>query len=57
MTKKNKIIAHKQLRKEVLDKVILLIEKEDCCVLPDECTNIIPRAIKHYLLICENKEK
>jgi len=50
------VIIQKQLRKKVLDKVILLIEKEDCCVLPDECTNIIPRAIKHYLLICEDKE-
>lgn len=50
-------MSHKQLRKEVLKKVILLLEEEDCCVLPDECVDIIPRAIKHYLLICEDKEK
>jgi len=50
-------MLHKQLRKEVLKEVILLLEEEDCCVFPDECINIIQRAIKHYLLICESKEK
>jgi len=42
-------------KKKDIKKVILLLEKEDNCVIPDECADIIPRAIKYYLMIKNEK--